>query len=122
MELQLLEPEFTVCKLDSLAGFDLAAPFFFLAQTGREISLVCPSDALPENATEAEPGWRAFRVAGTLDFSLVGVIARISAALAAGGVPLFVVSTFDTDYVLVKREKLQTARALLEEEGNVFSC
>ena len=76
--------------------------------------MVCESDHLPESATDVEPGWQAFRVAGVLDFGLIGIIARISAALAAEGISLFVVSTYNTDYVLVKAQDFERAIKALE--------
>jgi hypothetical protein len=75
---------------------------YALVRTREETSLVCDRAAVPGDAERVEHGWRAFRVAGTLDFALTGILARIAQPLAAAGVSLFAVSTFDADYVLVR--------------------
>ncbi len=107
-----------MCRLASLEGVDPAAGEpFFLARTDRELSLVCPTRAVPASVRAREDGWRAFRVAGTLDFSLVGILARLTGILADRGTGLFAVSTYDTDYILVKAADLQRALAALSEEG-----
>ena len=79
--------------------------------------MVCAQDTVPEGVT-AERGWRCFRVAGKLDFSLVGVIASLSAALADAGISVFVTSTFATDYLLVRCEDLPAAAAAWRGAGH----
>ena len=81
---------------------NLSTEFTFASATDAERSLVCPVDAVPENTVARDDGWRAFRVCGTLDFSLIGILAGISRVLADAGIGIFAVSTYDTDYVLVK--------------------
>ena len=83
---------------------DFDSDFIFVGKTDNELSVVCPTADLPTNAACRKDGWRAFRIVGTLDFSLVGVIAKISSLLSESGIPVFVVSTYNTDYVLVKKE------------------
>lgn len=117
LTLECLKERFTVCKLPDLSGADLNREFTFLGRTDGELSLVCPENTVPENAAVREDGWRGFRVRGSLDFSLVGILARISAVLAQAGVSIFALSTFDTDYVLVKEESFQKALAALAAEG-----
>ena len=122
--LVVLETPLIICKMADAACVDLstiAAPVFF-ARTADEISLVCPADAAPAPALciASEDGWRAFRVSGTLDFSLTGIIAGISAVLADSGVPVFCVSTFDTDYVLVKEDRLAEAIRVLDAAGYIL--
>ncbi len=120
-KLTLIDGAFSVCQLDSADKFNVADnDFIFYAKTDQEISLVCRTGAAPKNSMAREDGWRAMRVEGKLDFSLTGVIARISSVLAAKNISVFVTSTFDTDYVLVKEENLETAQKALEEEGYEF--
>lgn len=117
MRLQAVSGGLTVCKLASVADAGLSRDFFFLGKTDEEISLVCRTEDAPENALAREDGWRAFRVEGTLDFSLVGILAKISGALAEAGVGLFAVSTYNTDYILVKEESFDRALAALAAAG-----
>ena len=81
---------------------------------------MCRTCDAPENARR-EDGWRGFRVAGTLDFSLIGILAKITAVLAEKKIGVFVVSTFDTDYIFVKKERFDEAREALVEAGYSFS-
>ncbi len=115
MKLEILPEEFSICQMDEACL--PKSGVFFLACTGQEISLVCESRALPAGSRKAEGGWRAFRVAGMLDFSLTGILAAISGALAAAGIPLFALSTYNTDYVLVKAAHFPPALACLREKG-----
>lgn len=117
MTLQVLVPEFTVCKALDPAKIDWSAPFVFAGKTDAELSLVCPVEFAPARTLAREDGWRAFRVAGVLDFGLTGILARLSAALADAGVGIFAVSTYDTDYILVKRENLARALDALAAAG-----
>ena len=121
MELQQLSQSFTICKLRDLSGVDVQAPFSFLSVTDDEISLVCPIEAVPAEPVAREDGWRGFRVKGTLDFSLVGVLARISTLLANEGISIFAVSTFDTDYIFTKEEWFDRAVSALTGAGYLFS-
>ena len=103
-ELEPLEGEFTVCKVQDPSAIDLSVPFTFVAKTDTELSLVCPTGKVPAETVAREDGWRALRVAGILEFSLIGVLEAITHDLAKRGVSCFAVSTYDTDYVLVKSE------------------
>ena len=117
MKLDVLKESFSVCKVASYEGVDLGAPFVFTGSTDAEKSLVCPTDRAPGATLAREDGWRAFRVEGQLDFSLVGILASISSVLAAEKIGIFAVSTFDTDYILVKAENLGRALAALDRAG-----
>ena len=97
-----VEGEFTVCKLPDFSGVDLSKPFRFTAATDTEFSLVCPAEDAPQTTTDREDGWRMFGVGGQLDFSLVGILARLTGTLAEEKIPVFALSTFDTDYLMVK--------------------
>ncbi len=107
----------SVCKVADLSQVDPDSEPLFIGRTGDEVSVVCPIDMVPENTLERDDGWRAFRIAGQLEFSMVGVLAGISSVLADAGIPIFVVSTFDTDYILVKTERFDETLRVLSEAG-----
>lgn len=120
MQLRVLPETLAVCRLD--AGAPLpewalrARGLVSITRTAQELSVVCEESCAPVDA-KAERGWRAFEVAGPLDFSLTGILASIATPLAAAGVSLFAVSTFDTDYVLVRAPKLEEASEALATAG-----
>ena len=117
MKLRLLEPAFAVCKIPGPADADLSSPHTFLSVTEDEVSLVCEAGRVPARATAVERDFRCLKVEGPLDFSMVGVIAGISSILAEHGVSLFVISTYDTDYILLKADALDRAIRILSEKG-----
>ena len=117
MKLKVLPWDLTVCKTVSMEGIDLSAGFFFIGKTDEEVSLVCRTEDTPVNTLAREDGWRGFRVAGVLDFSLTGILAKLSAVLAEQGIGIFAVSTYNTDYILVKKEDLGRALAALAAAG-----
>ena len=114
MELKILPDELSVCKLAELPSEDVPEGFFSLTRTDQEISLVCATAKVPVNTTDREDGWRAFRIEGILDFSLIGILAGISAVFAENKIGIFVVSTYNTDYILVKADKLEEAMLALK--------
>lgn len=117
MEIKKIEYDLTVCKLKSEKDIDLTKKFYFVGKTDEEISLVCLTEDTPTDTLEREDGWRAFRIQGVLDFSLIGILAKISTILAENKIGIFVVSTFNTDYILVKKENIDRALAMLELNG-----
>ena len=117
MELERLDHELSVCRLASGGKLDINTNFFFAARTDGELSLVCRTEDAPANAEKREDGWRAFRIRGELDFSLTGILARISGVLAENGIGIFAVSTYNTDYILVKKERFEKALKALESVG-----
>ena len=117
MELKRLHYELTVCKLESLADVELGGQLFFIGKTEDELSLVCETSAVPARTIAREDGWKGFRIQGTLDFSLVGILARISAVLAQNDIGIFAVSTYDTDYILVKAGDFDAAADTLAAAG-----
>jgi hypothetical protein len=92
-------------------------PFVSITRTTDELSIVCPEEAVPIGV-DAEQGWRCLRVAGPLDLGLVGVLASLVGPLASAGIPVFVVSSFDTDYLLVKLGDYDQAVAELRRAGH----
>ena len=117
MTLQLLNQTFTVCQLNSIAEADLSAPFTFLTRTDEEISLVCPVQSCPSGALNRQDGWKCLRIAGVLDFSLIGILARVADCLAKASVPLFAVSTYNTDYILFREQHSSAALDALKSAG-----
>lgn len=117
MELKKLDYNLSVCKVKHITETDLSSDFYFIGKTDEELSLVCSTDSVPEETIEREDGWKAFRIQGVLDFSLVGVLAPIADILAENKIGIFAVSTFNTDYVLVKEENFTEALSLLDEAG-----
>ena len=117
MELKKLPDALTVCKLARPEDADVSKELFFLGRTDEEISLVCRTEDTPENTLAREDGWRAFRIQGVLDFSLIGILSKISGILAENGIGIFAVSTYNTDYILVKEENYARALEALAAEG-----
>lgn len=117
MELQKIDGEFTVCKIASTQQIDLTQEYVFLSKTLDEISLVCKAEHAPSDAVAAEPGWKALKVSGVLDFGMIGVLAKISNILAEAEISIFVISTYNTDYILVKAEGLERATRVLTHKG-----
>lgn len=109
MEIEKIHGTFSVCKVKDLSGVNFMDEFMFLAKTDEEISLVCSSENVPENFIERSDNWRAFRVKGQLDFSLVGILAEISGLLAREEISIFAVSTYNTDYILVQEKDYNLA-------------
>lgn len=117
MELQQLKNTFAVCKIASVSTIDLTNAFTFLSVTDDEISLVCEEATIPANATDVERNWVGLKICGILDFGMIGVIANISGLLAAADISIFVVSTFNTDYIFLKAEHYLSACMVLQENG-----
>lgn len=117
MEIKKIDRDFSVCKVADYTLANLNAAFCFVGKTDEEKSLVCLTSDVPANVTEREDGWKAFRIEGVLDFSLIGVLSEISGILAENQIGIFVVSTYNTDYVLTKKEDYQKAAAVLGNAG-----
>ena len=118
LEIQELDGEFAICRLKNFDSVKLDSPFTFAAITDEEYSLVCKFECVPVDnaaALEVSRGWRGFRVKGVLDFSLVGILAKISSMLAENGIAIFALSTFNTDYIFVHEADFAQALHLLRE-------
>ena len=120
MELKKLDYDLTVCKVASIDDIDLKAGFFFTEKTDEEISLVCLTDDTPLHATDRDNGWKGFRIQGILDFSLIGVLSKLSNILAENEIGIFAFSTYNTDYILVKKENFHKAMDVLSAAGYTF--
>ena len=117
MHLETLDESFTICQVADYAQVDWSRNYVFAAKSEAENSLVCPSDCVPANVTARDDGWRGFRIAGVLDFSLIGILSRYATVLTEAKIALFAVSTFNTDYLFVKAENFDRALACLQAAG-----
>lgn len=117
MEIKTIGREFSVCKIKDVSEVDFTKEFCFLGKTDEELSLVCITKDAPENTVEREDGFRAFRIQGVLDFSLIGILSRISTLLADNNIGIFVVSTYNTDYILTKEGDFSKALEVLSKSG-----
>ena len=117
ISLELLETSFSVCKVTDYSGIDPAQPFVFTGSTDQEKSLVCPTEMVPGNTLMRDDGWRAFRICGELEFSLIGILAGIAGVLADQKIGIFAVSTYNTDYVLTKDADFDKAVSALQAAG-----
>jgi hypothetical protein len=123
LHLTPLPGTYAVCRLapdEPLPEWATRGDFITITRTGGELSVVCPEGAVPEGVRR-EAGWRCLGVVGTLDFSLVGVLASLVVPLAEAGVSVFAVSTFDTDYLLVRETDLGRATIALRDAGHTVS-
>ena len=119
MELKKIDCKLTVCKVTEVSSINLESDFYFIGKTDEEVSLVCKTEDTPMNTIEREDGWRGFRIQGVLDFSLIGILSKLSGILAEHKIGIFAVSTYNTDYILVKEENFERALNVLAAEGYV---
>ena len=115
--LEPLNIPFSVCKVTDYTGINIDQPFVFTGRTDEEKSLVCPTEQAPENTLVRDDGWRAFRICGELDFSLIGILAGISKILAENAIGIFAISTYNTDYILTKEKNFEKAIKVLADAG-----
>jgi hypothetical protein len=121
MELILLPDSLAICRLPQdapIPQWALAGDLYAVFRSEDELSIVCP-DGHPPAETKADSGWRALKVQGPLPLTEIGVIASLSAPLAAAGIAVFVISTFDTDYLLIKEADLSKAVRVLDSHHTV---
>ena len=117
MEIKKIDHNFSVCQVEDYSLVNLNSEYSFIGKTDEEKSLVCITDEVPANVIQQHDGWKAFRIQGVLNFSLIGILAKIAAALADNGISIFAVSTYNTDYVLMKKENYQKALDVLKALG-----
>lgn len=118
--LTLLDGILAICRLDpeeEVPAWATASPFFSISRTPDELSIVCPEAHVPDGI-RAERGWRVLKLEGPLDLSLSGVLASVLAPLAEAKIDIFALATYDTDYVLVRNEKVENAAAILSRYGH----
>ena len=117
MEIKIIHQDFSVCQVKDYSLINPDSDYSFIGKTDEEKSLVCPTSDVPSNVIQRDDGWRAFRIQGVLDFSLIGILSGIANILAENGISIFVLSTYNTDYVLLKKENYQKALKLLQDAG-----
>lgn len=117
MEIRKVHQEFSVCQVEDYSFVNLGSEYSFIGKTDEENSLVCITNEVPPNVIQRENGWKAFRIQGVLDFSLIGVLSKIASILADNDVSIFAVSTYNTDYILIKKENYQKAIKTLSNAG-----
>lgn len=117
MKIKKIAYDFSVCKVTDYSGVNLEAEYCFTGKTDEEKSLVCITEDVPDKVLEREDGWKAFRIQGVLDFSLIGILSKISGLLAENEIGIFAISTFHTDYILTKKENFKKALEVLENNG-----
>lgn len=117
MEIRKLKEDFSVCKVIDYSQVDLNSEFCFTGKTDEENSLVCVTGRVPRNVTERDDGWKAFRIQGILDFSLIGILSKIAVLMAENEIGIFAVSTYNTDYILIKKDQFEKALEILSAAG-----
>lgn len=120
VSLQLLPENLAICRLkpdSQVPDWIMQSSFYSVTRTLDEVSVVCPEEFVPEG-TEAERGWKVLRVEGPLAFSMTGVLACLTAPLAQAGISIFVLSTYDTDYLLVRDGDVASAIVALQGAGH----
>lgn len=116
LTMKLFDEKYGVCRLDSNADIPIwstSCEFFSITKTDDELSVVCEETKIPDNII-AERNWRIIKILGPLDFSLVGILSKISKALADNNISIFAISTYDTDYILVKNNDIDNAIKVLK--------
>ncbi|HEY9636576.1 MAG TPA: ACT domain-containing protein [Coleofasciculaceae cyanobacterium] len=120
LTLTVLTERLVICRLDPQAAIPhwaTLASFFSISRTADELSIVCPEHCVPSDVT-CERGWSALKFDGSFDFALTGILVAVAVPLAEAGVSIFAVSTYDTDYVLVKESQLDLAISVLSKQGH----
>ncbi|ORX77936.1 hypothetical protein BCR32DRAFT_328727 [Anaeromyces robustus] len=118
MKLKVITNDLSVCKVSDINDIKLNSSFYFIGKTDQEISLVCDTKDVPSTTLAREDHWKGFRIEeGELDFSLIGILSKITGILAENKIGIFAISTFNTDYVLVKKENFNRALEVLEKSG-----
>ena len=117
MEIKRFDYDFSVCKVKDISAVDFSQEYCFIGKTDEELSVVCLTNRAPEETLERDDGWKAFRIQGVLDFSLIGILAEISTILAENKIGIFAISTYNTDYILTKAENYEKALNTLKITG-----
>ena len=117
MQIKKIYHDFSICQVEDYSLVNLEADYSFIAKTEEERSLVCITKDVPSNVIRREDGWKAFCVQGVLDFSLIGILSKISTILAERGISIFAVSTYNTDYILIKDTNYEKALEVLKSSG-----
>lgn len=117
MKIKKLNYDFSICKVQDYSEINFNNEYLFIGKTDEENSIVCLTKDIPKNAVERDDDWKAFRIQGVLDFSLIGILSQISALLAENHIGIFAVSTYNTDYIFTKKDNLHEALDVLSNAG-----
>lgn len=117
MKLKRIHRDFSVCQVEDYSLVNLESEYCFIGKTDEERSLVCAESEIPSNVIKREDGWKAICICGVLDFSLIGILSEIAAVLADNAISIFAVSTYNTDYILIKSEDYQRGLEALKSAG-----
>ncbi|AQS60038.1 ACT domain-containing protein [Desulforamulus ferrireducens] len=123
LTLTILPELLSICRLapeKKIPSWAVESNFFSITKTIDELSIVCPTKFVP-SGIQCDNDWRALKIEGPLDFSLIGILSAISTVLAREGISIFALSTFDTDYILVKKEQLKKAVDTLKRNGYIVN-
>ena len=117
MKIEKLDYDFSICKVKDYSKINFNSEYYFMGKTDEENSLVCITQDIPDDVIERDDNWKAFRIQGVLDFSLMGILSQISTLLAENRIGIFAVSTYNTDYILTKKDNYQKALNILVNAG-----
>ena len=117
MKLKMIDRDFSVLQVEDYSLVNLESEYCFIGKTDEERSLVCAESEVPSNVIKREDGWKAICICGVLDFSLIGILSEIAAVLADNAISIFAVSTYNTDYILIKSEDYQRGLEALKSAG-----
>ncbi|WP_428912256.1 ACT domain-containing protein [Niallia sp. Krafla_26] len=125
MRLKMLDSTFCVVKIsptEAIPYWATKGDVFSISRTNEELSIVCPSECIPlnEELKDVEDDWKCIKVEGVLDFGLTGILASLANPLAEKKISIFAISTYNTDYLLVKNHSIEKAKLVLENEGHTF--
>ena len=120
MTIKKLDYSFSVCKVKDYSTVNFDSEYYFIGRTDEEYSLVCITENVPDNVIERDDNWKAFRIQGVLDFSLIGILSQISNLLAENQIGIFAVSTYNTDYILTKKDNYHRALKILSDAGYII--
>jgi len=122
LKMKLFENKYGVCRLnkdDEIPQWAKNTDFYSITKTSDELSIVCCQSSIPADI-KCERNWRILKIQGPLDFSLIGILSSISSILAERGISIFAISTYDTDYILVKNKDIDDAIEILSNKGHEF--
>ncbi|KAB8127385.1 ACT domain-containing protein [Gracilibacillus oryzae] len=125
MQLRKLSATFSIVKIDpsdNIPSWAVSDLFISITKTDEELSIVCPTDNVPDNAQviAIEHDWKCIKIEGMLDFALTGILASLANPLADNNISIFAISTYNTDFLMVKSEVFEKAKEVLEAEGHQF--
>lgn len=120
MQLKIIDKDFVIFKTENLNNIDFNNEYVFVSKTDEEISIICDKKLLPQNTTTCDYDWKCFKIEGQLDFSLIGILYSILKILADNSISILAVSTYNTDYIFVKKQNISLAKEALTVQGYTF--